>query len=141
MERIVEIQVLDVPNKNGRIYPRHVIESAILNRSERSMLGMIGMPEYVHLEATDAATDTDSEVVGTLAPLDVSRVSHEITELHISGNQLVGKVKVLDTPSGRVLSEMLSDCDFRIAGFAQLNESGVISNLTIHSINAVADGA
>jgi hypothetical protein len=39
--KLVEIQILDKPNGNGRIYPRSVVESAITDKPVR---GMIGMP-------------------------------------------------------------------------------------------------
>ena len=118
-EKHVEIQVLDRPNGNGRTYPRDTVLSAITGEPVR---GTIGMPE-------------------NWLRFDVSKMSHEVVDLRVEGDQLVGTVRTLDTPPGRKVADNIDTYDFRIAGYAKVSDNGIISDLKIHSINAVLDGA
>jgi hypothetical protein len=120
-EKLVQIQILDTPNGNGRTYPRSVMESAITGKPVR---GMIGMPN-----------------AGDWLRWNDSKTTHEVTELHIEGDRLMGTVRTLDTERGRIVAANLDIYDFRIAGFANVSDDGIILDLKIHSINAVLDGA
>lgn len=120
-EKLVEIQVLDRPNSNGRTYPRDVVLAAITDGAVR---GKIGMPEPAEWLRWDA-----------------SKESHEVANLHIKNDQLMGTVRTLDTEPGRKVAANIDTYDFRIAGYADVSDDGVITNLRIHSINAVLDGA
>ena len=120
-EKRVKIQVLDRPNENGRTYPREVVAAAITGRPVR---GTIGMPETKEWLRFDA-----------------SRMSHEVVDLCIEGDQLVGTVRTLDSALGRRVAENIDIYDFRLASFASVSDTGVIQGLNIHSINAVLDGA
>ena len=129
-EKTVEIQVLDRPNGNGRTYTRGVVLSAIPNRP---VYGKIGMPEYGEWLPRPG--------VPVLGSMDAAKISHEVVDLRIEGDQLVGTVRTLDNPDGRRVAENIDVYDFRLAGYANVSDDGVISNLVIHSINAVLDGA
>ena len=72
---------------------------------------------------------------------DASRMSHEVVDLCIEGDQLVGTVRTLDSALGRRVAENIDIYDFRLASFASVSDTGVIQGLNIHSINAVLDGA
>jgi len=79
-------------NKNGRIYPRDILinEVARYNQSyikENRALGELGHPEgpTVNLE----------------------RVSHIITNLKENGNDVVGKAKILGTPYGKIVENLI----------------------------------
>lgn len=120
-EKLVEIQVLDRPNGNGRTYPRETVMAAITGRPVR---GTIGMPEPKDW-----------------LRFDISKMSHEVVDLRIEGDQLVGTVRTLDNDRGRKVAENIDVYDFRIAGYAKVAEGGIIQDLKIHSINAVLDGA
>jgi hypothetical protein len=120
----VKICQADTPNKNNRLYSSEVLQSAIEKVATKEMLGTIGMPEGPSVDLAD--------------------VSHTITDLRLEGGFLVGKVKVLKTPKGKLLEELLSQppsLDFRLAGVGQVDSNGVVSNFTITSVNAVYDGA
>ena len=41
--------------------------------------------------------------------IDLNKVSHKISNLRMSGDWLIGDVKVLSTPMGKVLSQLLTD--------------------------------
>ncbi len=120
-EKLVEIQVLDKPNGNGRTYPRDAVLAAITGQP---VPGTIGMPEQKEWLRFDA-----------------SKISHEVADLRVEGDQLVGTVRTLDNDQGRKVAENIDTYDFRIAGYADVSEDGIIRNLKIHSINAVLDGA
>ena len=120
-EKLVEIQVLDKPNGNGRTYPRDTVLAAITGQP---VPGTIGMPEQKEW-----------------LRFDVSEMSHEVADLRVERDQLVGTVRTLDNDRGRKIAENIDTYDFRIAGYADVSEDGIIRNLKIHSINAVLDGA
>ena len=85
------LQRADAKNQNGRVYPREILmreakKYADINIKERRALGELDHP--------------DSSVVN------LNNVSHNITEMHWEGNDLVGTVEVLSTPSGNILKEL-----------------------------------
>jgi len=85
------LQRADALNQNGRKYPRNILmreakKYSDINIKERRALGELDHP--------------DSSVVN------LNNVSHNITEMHWEGNDLVGTVEVLSTPSGNILKEL-----------------------------------
>ena len=85
------LQRADAKNQNGRVYPRNILMREAkkymdVNIKERRALGELDHP--------------DSSVVN------LNNVSHNITEMHWDGNDLVGTVEVLSTPSGNILKEL-----------------------------------
>ena len=85
------IQKSDTVNGNGRVYPHHVLEREMGNYSklvkERRALGELDHPE-------------DSVI-------NLRNASHMMTEVWWDGKSVMGKAKVLDTPSGKVLQELV----------------------------------
>jgi hypothetical protein len=85
------LQRANAKNQNGRIYPRGILEkesSRYLENfvKERRALGELDHPE--------------SSVVN------LQNVSHNIIEMYWNGDDLIGKVEVLTTPSGNILKEL-----------------------------------
>jgi hypothetical protein len=85
------LQRADAKNQNGRVYPKEVLmreakKYSDVNIKERRALGELDHP--------------DSSVVN------LNNVSHNVTEMHWDGNDLVGTVEVLSTPSGNILKEL-----------------------------------
>ena len=78
-------------NQNGRVYPREVLEREINKYQtlvkERRALGELDHP--------------DSSVIN------LKNVSHNIREVHWEGNDVIGTVEILPTPSGNILKELL----------------------------------
>jgi hypothetical protein len=106
-------------NKNGRIYPRDVLvnEVARYNQSyikENRALGELGHPEgpTVNLE----------------------RVSHIITNLKENGNDVVGKAKILGTPYGKIV-ENLIDSGVKLG----VSSRGMGSLKQINGVNMVQE--
>lgn len=85
----------EIQNLNGRIYPRHEIMNAVTDIQEQIDLygGVLGELDH-----------PDKLVVN------VHNVSHMITEMHMEGNDGVGKMKILsNTPSGKIVEGLLQD--------------------------------
>ena len=85
------LQRAGAENQNGRVYPREILEREIKKYEtlikERRALGELDHP--------------DSSVIN------LKNVSHNIREIHWEGNDVVGTVEILPTPSGNILKELL----------------------------------
>ena len=84
----------DLKNKNGRVYPREIMQREVQryvneNVNTKRAYGELGHPD------------------GPTVNLD--RVSHMITELREDGNNWIGKAKIMDTPMGRIVKELISE--------------------------------
>ena len=86
------LQTADKKNGNGRKYPEKVLRREIQN--------------YMAIVADNRATGEldhpDDSVIN------LKNVSHLITEVWWDGKDVMGKIKVLDTPSGRILKDLIS---------------------------------
>ena len=87
-----KLQEADVQNGNGRIYPKSIIEREVSTYQklvkENRALGELDHPE--------------SSVIN------LQNVSHMVTEVWMDGPSVMGKVKVLSTPSGNILKELIN---------------------------------
>ena len=85
------MQKADHVNGNGRVYPHKVLMKEIKNYEklvkERRSLGELDHPE-------------DSVI-------NLRNASHLVTDIWMEGKDVKGKIKVLDTPSGKVLQELV----------------------------------
>ncbi len=85
------LQRCDTLNQNGRIYPRSILEREITNYQkfirERRALGECDHP--------------DSSVV------ELKNVSHLVTSATVDGDDVVGTIEILDTPSGNILKSLI----------------------------------
>ena len=84
----------DLKNKNGRVYPKEIMQREVnryVNESVKTKraYGELGHPE------------------GPTVNLD--RVSHMITSLKEDGTNWIGKAKIMDTPMGRIVKELISE--------------------------------
>tara|TARA_X000000368_G_scaffold345118_1_gene284133 strand:+ start:43 stop:702 length:660 start_codon:yes stop_codon:yes gene_type:complete len=84
----------DLKNKNGRVYPKEIMQREVQryideNVKTKRAYGELGHPE------------------GPTVNLD--RVSHMITSLKEDGNNFIGKAKIMDTPMGRIVKELISE--------------------------------
>jgi hypothetical protein len=84
----------DVKNRNGRIYPKNTL----LKECKRYIT------EYVD---KGRAMGELNHPTGPTVNLD--RVSHIIKELHEDGRNVFGKAKVLDTPMGRIVKNLIDE--------------------------------
>jgi len=84
----------DVKNRNGRIYP----QNTLLKECKRYIT------EYVDKGRAMGELNHPS---GPTVNLD--RVSHIIKQLHEDGKNVYGKAKVLDTPMGRIVKNLIDE--------------------------------
>jgi hypothetical protein len=85
------MQRADAENGNGRVYPEDILRREVQNYKkivgENRALGELDHP--------------DSSVV------ELKNASHIVTEIEMRGKDVIGKVKVLDTPAGRILKDLI----------------------------------
>ena len=84
----------DIKNRNGRIYPMEILSKEV-NRynkqyiNEKRAFGELGHP--------DGPT------------VNLERASHMITKLYPDGKNFIGEAKVLSTPMGKIVENLLDD--------------------------------
>lgn len=83
-----------VKNRNGRVYP----QGTLLKECNRYIT------EYVN---KGRALGELNHPTGPTVNLD--RVSHIVKELHEDGHNVYGKAKVLDTPMGRIVKNLIEE--------------------------------
>ena len=84
----------DIKNRNGRVYPKEIMDKEVKRYikefvNEQRAFGELGHPE------------------GQTINLD--KVSHMITELNEDGTNWVGKAKILSTPNGEIVKNLIDD--------------------------------
>ena len=85
------LQRAEAKNQNGRVYPREVLVREAKKYHKEFIKQSRAMGELDHPE---------SSVVN------LANVSHNITEMHWEGDNLLGEVEVLGTPAGNILKEL-----------------------------------
>ena len=79
-------------NRNGRIYPKPIMEKAVNAYVESQVSKKRAVGELNHPEGPTVNLD---------------KVSHLITDLRFEGNDVVGKAQILDTPMGKIVKGLL----------------------------------
>jgi hypothetical protein len=114
----------DVKNGNSRVYPINEIARVVENANKRIAEGFTICGELNH--------PNDLQV-------NLERVSHIITELYIDGNKAIGKAKILNTPMG-VLVKNLIDGGVKLGvssrGSGSVNE-GIVSDFDFVTVDIV----
>lgn len=81
-------------NQNGRIYPKDTLMREAKNYSDNFIRENRALGELDH---------PDSSIVN------LKNVSHNVTEMHWDGDNLLGTIEVLTTPSGNILRELFKN--------------------------------
>jgi hypothetical protein len=79
-------------NRNGRIYPRAIMEKAVDKYVTEQVSKNRAVGELNHPDGPTVNLD---------------KVSHKITELNFKGNDVMGKAQILDTPMGNIVKGLL----------------------------------
>ena len=82
----------DQKNRNGRIYPKPIMEKAVNTYVENQVSKKRAVGELNHPEGPTVNLD---------------KVSHFITDLKLEGNNVIGKAQILDTPMGKIVKGLL----------------------------------
>ena len=85
------LQRAEAKNQNGRVYPRDILHREAKKYAKEFIKERRAMGELDHPE---------SSVVN------LQNVSHNVREMHWEGDNLLGTVEVLGTPSGNILKEL-----------------------------------
>ena len=85
------LQRAEAKNQNGRVYPREILVREAKKYDENFVKQNRALGELDH---------PDSSVVN------LNNASHNVVEMHWDGDDLLGTVEVLSTPSGNILKEL-----------------------------------
>ena len=85
------MQRADAENGNGRTYPREILEREMKNYeqviAESRAVGELDHPEE--------------------SVINLKNVSHLVTKIWWNGNDVMGKIRLLDTPSGKIAQDLI----------------------------------
>ena len=122
----------ELKNRNGRIYPKSVMENAVNKYVNEYVTPKRALGELSHPEGRP-------QVKPELA-------SHLITSLKMEGSKVIGKAKVLNTPQGQILRGLLEGgvqlgVSTRALGSVKIVEGiqEVQSDFQLFAIDAVSD--
>ena len=118
-------------NRNGRIYPRKVMENAVAKYVDEQVSKNRAVGELNHPEGPTVNLD---------------KVSHLITDLRWEGNDVVGKASILDTPNGQIVKGLLEggvNLGVSTRGMGSLESRGnamyVKDDFTLSTVDIVQD--
>lgn len=115
----------EVKNGNGRRYVKTEMETVVkeasaLIASGHSIAGELNHPEILSIN--------------------LANVSHSITEIRMDGNNAIGKMKILNTPSGNIARGLIEG-GIRLGvssrGTGNVNESGEVSGFSMVTVDIV----
>lgn len=85
------LQRADAKNGNGRVYPKRTLQREVENYKklvqEKRALGELDHP--------------DSSVI------ELKNASHIVTQIDMRGDEVIGKLRLLDTPAGRIAKDLI----------------------------------
>ena len=117
-------------NRNGRIYPKRIIEEAVKSLQDRIASGETIFGELDHPEELTINSD---------------RISHIIQEIHMEGNDGIGKLKILDNekiPMGSLVAGIIEEggkLGVSSRGSGELDEyTGIVKEYEISTIDIVS---
>lgn len=82
----------DKKNRNGRIYEKSILESAVNRYVKEQVNTGRAVGELNHPEGPG---------------INLDKVSHKITELRFEGSDVIGKASILQTPMGKIVEGLL----------------------------------
>ena len=88
------LQTAETKNGNGRYYPREVLEREVKKYMEGPVKEKRALGELDH---------PDSAIIN------LKNVSHNIVECYWDGDDVMGKIEILPTPSGNILKELFKN--------------------------------
>lgn len=81
-------------NRNGRVYPKGILEREVNKYVEASVRPRTALGELNHPPSPS---------------INPERASHLITDLRFEGNDVIGKAKILSTPIGSLVRNLIDD--------------------------------
>ena len=84
----------ETKNRNGRVYPKAILQKEVKRYSDKFINTKRAFGELGH---PDGPT------------VNLERVSHMITELVEDGDNFVGRAKIMDTPYGKIVKNLIDE--------------------------------
>ena len=84
----------DIKNRNGRIYPMEVLEKEVKRYNKEQIKENRAFGELGHPEGPT---------------INLERASHMITDLYPDGKNFIGEAKILSTPMGKIVENLMED--------------------------------
>lgn len=121
----------DTVNRNGRVYPRHILEGEVDRYNKKYVMEKRALGELNHPSGPTVNLD---------------KVSHLITDLRMEGKDVRGKAKLLETPCG-LIAQSLIESGVKLGvssrGMGSLKESRgykeVQKDFMLSAVDIVAD--
>lgn len=106
-------------NLNNHTYSKNVVNNMINDFNDKPIYGKIGMSD--------------------VPDLNLSEVSHVVTNLRIKEDKMMGTFSIMDNKNGDKLKKMLKNEEivFRVQGEGNCNDDGEIIDFKLSSINAI----
>jgi hypothetical protein len=115
----------DLINGNGRKYPLAEISKAVEIAGKRITEGHYILGELNHPDVLS---------------INLANVSHAITEVRMDGANAIGKMKLLNTPSGNIAKGLIEGgvrLGVSSRGTGNVNESGSVSDFSFVTVDIV----
>ena len=84
----------NVKNRNGRLYPKEILQKEARRYDQNYIKQSRAFGELGHPEGPT---------------VNLERVSHLITDLTEDGNNFVGRAKIMDTPYGKIVKNLIDE--------------------------------
>lgn len=120
------IMAAEQKNLNQRVYPVAEIAKAVASITEKAKAGMAILGELNHPENLS---------------IDLKNVSHIITEAWMDGNNAVGKCKILNTPSGQIVQQLIAGgvkLGVSSRGTGNVTTEGMVEDFAFVTLDIVA---
>jgi hypothetical protein len=88
------LQAAETKNGNGRYYPRNILEREVENYKKGPIAENRALGELDH---------PDSSIIN------LKNVSHNIKDVWWDGDDVMGKIEILPTPSGNILTQLFKN--------------------------------
>ena len=119
-------------NRNGRVYPGKTLMKEVKRYNKEYVTNSRAMGELGHPEGPT---------------VNLERVSHLIKEMKVDGDNIMGKAKILDTPYGQIVKNLIDEgaklgVSSRGMGSLKRNEDGVNEvqeDFMLAAVDIVAD--
>jgi len=121
----------EIKNKNGRLYPKPVLKEAvnryIENHLKKNTVNALGELNHPKIEPYMVNMDN---------------ATHKFIEIVEDGNNFVAKAKVLDTPKGKIVQNLLKEgikIGISSRGFGELKEENGVKVVTAFELVTAGD--
>ena len=125
-------------NRNDRLYSKEIAEQIVKTINTKQILGTIGFNS-------------------STPDVDLVNASHQVLSAEIYGDNVYATIALLSTPKGKILERLVTDpavneaksvglfgnhdsvLKFAVAGVGSTDDSGIVTEFTLKSVNATCD--